>query len=1810
MGMRPWLEGLENRIVLSMITWNTTTHPDGGDWDNPADWNGGAVPGPSDTAEITGLTSPGTVFLDSNLADSISSLITDSSATLEVTNGSLTLGAASSSTLGGPFIVVPGASVSVEAGANIQIAPGQTLTDNGALSFAAGDSVTLQSNCCGSGQIAVGGTLTANDITFAGSSGDITVNSGGHLIATNSTFSVSQLTFNNSSVLNSGDLTGNAFNTTIFVPYNDVQYLGDNASFQQININAGTLASGTLDLNLIGTSTSNLTYVFPGGFTVASEATLAVGPNVPLVIPPSQTLTDNGAVSFGAGDSVTLQSNCCGSAAIAVSGTLTADDMTFPGGNGSITVNSGGHLIATNSTFSISQLTFNNTSVLNSGDLTGDTFNTTMFVPYNDVQYLGNNISFQQININAGILASGTFNLNLIGTITSNLTYVFPGGFTVDSGATLAVGSNVPLFLPPSQTLTDNGAVSFGAGDSVTLQSNCCGSAAIAVSGTLTADDMTFPGGNGSITVNSGGHLIATNSTFSISQLTFNNTSVLNSGDLTGDTFNTTMFVPYNDVQYLGNNISFQQININAGILASGTFNLNLIGTITSNLTYVFPGGFTVDSGATLAVGSNVPLFLPPSQTLTDNGAVSFGAGDSVTLQGNCCGSAAIAVSGTLTADDMTFPGGNGSITVNSGGHLIATNSTFSISQLTFNNTSVLNSGDLTGDTFNTTMFVPYNDVQYLGNNISFQQININAGILASGTFNLNLIGTITSNLTYVFPGGFTVDSGATLAVGSNVPLFLPPSQTLTDNGAVSFGAGDSVTLQGNCCGSGAIAVNGTLTADDMTFPGGNGSITVSSGGTVAITNSTLNLSSVNLNSGSTASMNTVVFSGVLNINSGAIVGTPTNPTITGNDFSNVGANGIVASGDPNAQIPFSGNYWGTTVTAQIAAKIDDHNDNANLPTIAYQPFVSSTSGTSASPVTATFSPDDQTLTLSATVTSSAGGAINVGTETFTILNGTQTIGSPTAPVPVSNSMATAMFTLPAGTLPGNYIIEAHYSGSGSDLLPATDTSHFLTVSPGPASQLKIQTEPSGTATAGQVFQVQPVIYEEDQYGNLETGDNSTMVTASVPSGFGPLLGSTTATVVGGIARFTNLFFDDSPENIMLSFSSGTLVAATSSNIDVSSAAAAKVVFGQEPSNTSTGDPISPAVTVKVEDAFGNVVTSDNSSVTLTLSTGVFEGNSNAATMTAVNGVATFSSLKIDVMGDYTLTATDGILTASGPSANFSVTKPMATKVVITQQPSNAVAGSPISPSVVVTVEDDQGDIITDNSSTVTLTLSSQSFEGGLTTATAVASGGVATFNGLKIDVAGNYTLIATDVGLAASGPSVGFTISPAPVTRIAATTSFASSDVAGTTGTVTVTAYDTYNNIVGSGPNEYLGKVNLSSTDGRLSGLPASYTFVVGDRGSHTFTNIAFKTVGSQTIKATDSAKTALASITTAVTVTPAVASQLVIIIPPYPTVTAGTPLTDPIVLDEEDAYGNLVTSDNTTKVTASLASGAGNLLGTTQVSIAGGVASFGDLQDNTAGSLSLQFAAPSLPPVTSPPSIVTPAPASTLVIKRPPTGVISGGYLPPIEVDAQDPYGNLATSFNGVVTLTDGVGQLSGTATMAAVAGVAAFPSLVATGSGAISLSATAGALTTGAGGGITIEVNPAPPAINPPLLVYSTQKEKNGKKVGKPIFAGYTIDYSTAMDPLSVGNHSHYNVDIFTVKKGKKKTKVLKPIGFSLINVTSKSVTIKVSGTQTFPNGGQITVIGGTDGVESSAEVPLATSEVFDIFNGGKHSTGPTP
>ena len=140
----------------------------------------------------------------------------------------------------------------------------------------------------------------------------------------------------------------------------------------------------------------------------------------------------------------------------------------------------------------------------------------------------------------------------------------------------------------------------------------------------------------------------------------------------------------------------------------------------------------------------------------------------------------------------------------------------------------------------------------------------------------------------------------------------------------------------------------------------------------------------------------------------------------------------------------------------------------------------------------------------------------------------------------------------------------------------------------------------------------------------------------------------------------------------------------------------------------------------------------------------------------------------------------------------------------------------------------------------------------------------------MALKTAGTQTITAADSINNSITGDVMVNVVPAATANFVISNSFATTDVAGTVGTVTITVLDAYNNPVGSGPNQYKGTVDLSDTDHQATGLPSSYPFTSGDAGSHTFNNVILKTAGSQTITATDSVNNALTA-STKVDVVPA---------------------------------------------------------------------------------------------------------------------------------------------------------------------------------------------------------------------------------------------------------------------------------------------------------------------------------------------------
>jgi predicted outer membrane repeat protein len=112
-------------------------------------------------------------------------------------------------------------------------------------------------------------------------------------------------------------------------------------------------------------------------------------------------------------------------------------------------------------------------------------------------------------------------------------------------------------------------------------------------------------------------------------------------------------------------------------------------------------------------------------------------------------------------------------------------------------------------------------------------------------------------------------------------------------------------------------------------------------------------------------------------------------------------------------------------------------------------------------------------------------------------------------------------------------------------------------------------------------------------------------------------------------------------------------------------------------------------------------------------------------------------------------TPTDSIdYIVAGASADINVDFGPAAKLTFLQQPLATSSGTIIAPPVVVAVEDAAGTTLPNDSSTVTLTISSGTFAGGGTTVTAQAVNGVATFSNLAISNNGTYSLTASDGSL------------------------------------------------------------------------------------------------------------------------------------------------------------------------------------------------------------------------------------------------------------------------------------------------------------------------------------------------------------------------------------------------------------------------------------------------------------------------------
>ena len=167
-------------------------------------------------------------------------------------------------------------------------------------------------------------------------------------------------------------------------------------------------------------------------------------------------------------------------------------------------------------------------------------------------------------------------------------------------------------------------------------------------------------------------------------------------------------------------------------------------------------------------------------------------------------------------------------------------------------------------------------------------------------------------------------------------------------------------------------------------------------------------------------------------------------------------------------------------------------------------------------------------------------------------------------------------------------------------------------------------------------------------------GASGTLIgTGTLLDGTCTITPATTALAVGTHANIVAVYLADTTHATSTS-------AALSPAQVVNAAAATKLLFTTPPSDAQPEEVWATQPVVKVLDAGGNLVADSSASITLAITTGTPASGGpgtliGTETVTAVNGVATFSGLKIDTAGvGYRLTATSTDLT-SADSALFTI---------------------------------------------------------------------------------------------------------------------------------------------------------------------------------------------------------------------------------------------------------------------------------------------------------------------------------------------------------------------------------------------------------------------------------------------------------------------------------------------------------------------------------------------------------------------------
>ncbi len=590
----------------------------------------------------------------------------------------------------------------------------------------------------------------------------------------------------------------------------------------------------------------------------------------------------------------------------------------------------------------------------------------------------------------------------------------------------------------------------------------------------------------------------------------------------------------------------------------------------------------------------------------------------------------------------------------------------------------------------------------------------------------------------------------------------------------------------------------------------------------------------------------------------------------------------------------------------------------------------------------------------------------------------------------------------------------------------------------GTPTRLDIVTQPS-TVTAGTAMAPAVVVQARDAFGNAAPAFTGA-VTIAVAGALAPALGGTaTRTAVNGVATFNDLSIT-AAGSYTLVVSSGTLISDTTTSIRITPAAAAVLDFVSQPSDAVAGEALVPPVTVRARDAFGNVDTAFTGTVALSLLNGGSAVLSGSTSQAAVNGLATFSSLSVNLVGaTYSLRASSGALTPDTSSV-FGITPSAPTQIALISGGAQAgVVGAALAQPIVVDVRDAQGNVVP-----------------GVTVNFSIVTGGGTTLPTNAATNASGQASTAWTLGSAVGAQELRASLAVAPTVFVAVpatatpgapaqvvVTQAPTAAIAGTAFSPAVIAQlrDANGNVVTS----FNGDATLSLGTGPVGAALFGTTTVTAVNGVATFSTVNAQTAGAgYTLVASASGFSSAAS--AAFSVAPNVPAQFGILDGNNQTSVAGSAFPSALRVYVRDQYGNPIAG----AVTTWSAEAVVTLAQTSVLTDANGIAT------NTA-TMGLTLGAQSTGPRVTTAGLgtelifvhtVTAGAASSLVIASGPIGpLMAGSTSAPVRVEARDALGNLATTFADSVSVSVQSGP-HGAPTdslhAVAVAGVATFSTI----------------------------------------------------------------------------------------------------------------------------------------------------------------------